>query len=189
MEYKQAQSLIVRLVRHLKLLSLTVASLLICNAVLGLVLWHQSNRRDIILIPSNLHQKIHLTQNGFSSTYLEAMAMMLINDRLNLTPQTVQGSNQNLLQFVDPAFYAAFKKQLYLDEKSIRKGKISSSFYVNKVHSDSKALAVTIQGQLKRWVGERLIGAEPKSYQLVFSRNGTLLRLKSFQEIKNSAGG
>ncbi len=189
MEYKQAKSLIAKLARQIKLLSISVATLLICNAILGLLLWHQSNRRDIVLIPSSLQQKASITQDGVSAPYLEAMAMMLTNDRLNITPKNVQGSNQNLLQFVDPEFYAAFKAQLAFDEKNITDDKVASSFYVNHIQSNPKALIVLIHGQLKRWVGERLIGNEAKTYRLTFSKNGTVLLLRSFEEIKNKRGG
>jgi conjugal transfer pilus assembly protein TraE len=188
MEYKQAKSLIAKLARQIKLLSIVVGGLLACNAILGLLLWHQSNRRDIILIPSNLQQKASITQSGVSSSYLEAMAMMLVNDRLNITPENIKLSNQSLLTFVDPGYYAVFKKQLFSDESAIINGKISSSFYANSVHSNTKTMHVTICGQLKRWVGERLIGVESKSYRLTFSRNNDLLLLKSFQELEMQEG-
>ncbi len=188
MEYKQAKSLIAKLARQIKLLSLSVTGLLICNAILGLLLWHQSNRRDIVLIPSSLQQKASITQDGVSASYLAAMAMMLTNDRLNITPKNVQGSNQNLLQFVDPEFYAAFKEQLVSDEKTIIDDQVVSSFYVNDIQSNPKALTVLVHGQLKRWVGERLIAHESKTYRLNFSKNSTVLLLKSFEEVKNKRG-
>lgn len=189
MEYKQAQSVMATLARHITLLRLTVFSLLLCNAMLGLLLWHQSNRRDIVLIPSNLQQKARITHDGVSASYLEAMALMLINDRLNITPQNVQGSNHNLLRFVDPAFYAAFKAQLAFDEKTIVADKIASSFYVNGIQSHPNALMVLIHGHLTRWVGERRIGNDAKTYRLTFSKQGTVLLLQSFEEIKNKRGG
>ena len=143
--------------------------LLMCNGLLGLLLWHQSGRRDIVLVPANLYRKVRMTRDGVDSAYLEAMAMMLVNDRLNVTPENVRGSHQNILAFVDSVFYAGFKKQLALDARAIRAGRVSSSFYVSRVRSDSKALRVTVCGRLKRWVGERFIGAVGKCYLMAFS--------------------
>jgi len=185
MEYKHARSLIAKLANHIKLLSFGIAGLLVCNGLLGLLLWHQSGQKDIVLIPASLHQKATLTQSGVSHSYLESMAIMLASDRLNITPDNVSGSNQNLLTFVDPRFYTDFKNQLSRDAKIIKEGKITSTFYINTVRSNPKTLIVRISGQLKRWVGERLIGTEVKSYQLKFSMRGYPLRLTSFQEIKN----
>ena len=186
MEYKNARSLIARLANQVKLLSAAIAGLLLCNALLGLLLWHQSGRKDIVLIPAGLKQKANITQSGVNSAYLESMAMMLVNDRLNITPDNVAGSNQDLLTFVEPGFYHAFKKQLATDAAAIQSGKIASSFYVNRVRSNPKSLMVVVSGQLKRWVGERLIGSEAKRYQLTFSMSGYQLLLTAFQELKKT---
>lgn len=183
MEYKHAKSVIGKLVYQIKLLCAGIVSLLLCNAILGVLLWHQSDQRDIILVPSTLHRTARITQQGVDSGYLDAMAMMLINERLNITPKNVQGSNQALLQFIDPQYYAAFKRQLAVEANTIINGKIASSFYVNHLKADANALSVIVQGQLKRWVGERLIGREQKRYQLTFSKHSDLLLLTSFKEI------
>lgn len=188
MEYKIAQSVLAKLSRHIKWLSVGMAGLLLCNAVLGLLLWHQSNRRDIILIPANLYHTAEITQQGVSSAYLDAMAVMLINDRLNLTPHNVTGSNQQLLNFVDPRYYTTFKAQLAVDAQTILQGKIASVFYVNQVQSNPKTRTVLIRGQLKRWVGKRCIGVTPKRYRLIFSRQGDVLLLTAFQEMKKDGG-
>jgi conjugal transfer pilus assembly protein TraE len=184
MEYKQAQSLIAKLAMQIKLLILAVTALLICNILLGSLLWHQSDHENIVLIPANLHQKANITQDSVSNSYLEATASMVANERLNITPENVRGSNANMLTYVNPKFYAAFKKRLESDAKSIVAGKISSAFYPNQILSNSKDLSVIIHGKLKRWVGVRLIGEDTKSYQLRFSRSGYFLLLTSFKEVK-----
>jgi len=186
MEYKQAQSLIARLAKQIKLLILMVLVLLLANVLLGSLLWHQSGHENIVLIPANLHQKSNITQNSISSSYLEAIASMMVNERLNITPENVRGSNKNLLAYISPRYYAAFKKQLESDAKSISAGKISAAFYPNQILSDPKKLQVVIKGKLKRWVGARLIGQDSKSYQLTFSRSGYLLLLTSFKEVEES---
>ncbi len=188
MEYKQAQSRIANFVRHIRLLRLTVAGLLLCNALLALLLWHASYRRDVVLIPASLTQEARITESSVSASYLEALAMMLINDRLNITPQNVQGSNDNLLRFVDPNFYAAFKGQLARDAQTILKDKVASSFYVHDLQTDPKGLMVLVHGELKRWVGERLIGSEAKTYRLTFSQESTVVLLTSFEEFNHKRG-
>ena len=184
MEYKLAQSLIAKLAKQIKLLIFTVAVLLLCNILLGSLLWHQSGHENIVLIPANLHQKANITQDSVSNTYLEATASMVANERLNITPENVRGSNENILTYVNPKYYAAFKKRLESDTKSVVDGKISSAFYPSQILSNSKDLSVVIHGKLKRWVGVRLIGEDMKSYQLKFSRSGYFLLLTSFKEVK-----
>jgi len=186
MEYKQAQSLIARLAMQIKLLFFMVAALLLANVLLGSLLWHQSGHENIVLVPANLHQKATIAYDSVSGSYLEAIASMMANERLNITPENVRGSNQNLLTYVSPRYYAAFKKQLDSDASSIVAGKISAAFYPSQIRSDPKNLRVVIAGSLKRWVGARLIGTDAKSYVLQFSRSGYFLLLTSFKEGKKS---
>ncbi|WP_267257063.1 TraE/TraK family type IV conjugative transfer system protein [Coxiella endosymbiont of Ornithodoros maritimus] len=84
-----------------------------------------------------------------------------------MTPETVLSSNQALLCFLDSQFYANFKKQLSFDANVIKDGKIASIFYVKGVHTYPRNLIVMIEGELKRWVGERLIRSESKRYRFL----------------------
>jgi type IV conjugative transfer system protein TraE len=186
MYFKHSRSLISKLTEQIKVLGISVSALLICNSILGMLLWHQSGRRDIVLVPPGLTAGATVMQNGVSNSYLEPIARMLVNDRLNVNPSNVIGSNDDLLEFVDPHFYKTFKVQLNVDAKEIIDGKIASSFYVNSVQSRAEDLVVDVGGTLKRWVGERLISAEPKSYELKFSMTGHPLLLTSFKEINNN---
>lgn len=184
MDYRYAKSVIAKLSAQIKWLIVGISGLLLANILLVLLLWHQSGRHNTILIPANLHDSAQITDHSISSTYLEAMALMLVNDRLNITPKTIRGSSQNLLRFVDPKYYAVFEQKLNVDASEVTSAKVSSVFYVNQVHTDPKVLTVVIGGQLQRWVGERSIGISKKSYQLSFSRKGDVVLLTAFQEIK-----
>lgn len=183
MEYQQARSLTSKLSRAITFLSILVLALLLVNALLGLLLWHQSGKKEIVLVPANLHTRASITQSGVSRSYLEAMAMMLVSDRLNITPETVAGSNQALLRFVDAQFYIAFKKQLAQEKLAIINGKIASTFYLNTLQAHPHNNEVIIRGQLKRWVGLRLISQQSKTYRLQFGLTGTPLLLQSFEEL------
>ena len=186
MEFTIAKSAVTKMARTIKLLVMLSGALLVCNATLASLLWAQSTHKDIVLIPSTLQAKANITQNGVSASYLGAMAVMLINERLNVTPENIKGSNQAFITFVSPEYYTAFKKQLSDDAKTIIAGKIASSFYLMSMKTNVNNLTVTITGNLKRWVGERLIDAEQKQYQLKFLMTGLPLSLTSFVEIKKT---
>lgn len=182
MEYKHATSLIRKLAYQIKLCGMLIAGLLICNAVLGLGLWHQSNKEHIILVPSNLHSSASITNSSVSPSYLDAMALMLIQDRLNITPDSIGSTDKHFLTFVAPNYYSAFKKQLSDDEDSVVSGKISSAFYLSGMQTDPVKLRVEVNGGLKRWVGERMLDEDNKTYLLTFQRHADELQLTSFAE-------
>lgn len=183
MQYRQAKSVITKLSSTVRSLVMLSVALIACNGLLGMLLWHESNDKDIILVPSTLHDSAELTNKAISPSYLESLAIMLANTRLNVTPSTVDGSTKAVLKYVSSDFYASFKERLDRDEETIKKDKISSSFYINGVSSNVSALSVELSGVMKRWVGDRKISEDHKSYYLKFVRHGFNLNLTSFKEI------
>ena len=188
MHYKQAKSAISRLAYNIRMLSILAVSLIICNLTLGILLWHESDKKDIILIPANMNHKSEITNTGVNAAYLESIAVMLINNRLNITPKTVKNNNANILKSVSPQYYASFKKKLFTDESVIKSSKISSTFFIRSTHADVINLRVSINGTLVRWVGERKIGEDDKEYILTFNRDDDFLLLTSFHEIMSKKG-
>ena len=183
MEYKQATSAISNMAKQIKQLMLTVVALIACNAVLGLLLWHESGRTTTVLVPAGLQKAASVSPLGVSTTYLEAMATMLVNARLNITPATAQGADAEVLRFVAPSYYSAFKQSLLNEQKTVANDKIVSAFYINQVRTNPSDLRVVVSGHLQRWVGERSIGTEQKTYQLDFNLSGTQLLLRGFTEL------
>lgn len=183
MEYRIAESLITKSGRKLQGLLYLVAGLLLCNAILGFVLWYQAGRQAVVLLPASLDKKAILTPKHVSAAYLEAMAVMLVNDRLNVTPDTIAGNDQHLLLFVAPDYYAAFKQKLRDEESVVIEDKVASTFYIRSIHSRPADLSVTVTGRLKRWVGERLIGESEKRYRLGFSMQAYCVQLTAFNEV------
>ena len=181
MEYRLAQTELTRSAKTVRWLRRWVAALIACNAVLACVLGYQALHHSVVLVPMGLRQTAEVHHNHVSATYLEAVAMMLVQDRLNVTPETVAGSDRHLLLFVDSTFYATFKRQLLNDEAQIQQDKVVSTFYCQRIRSQPKELTVWVSGQLKRWVGERSIGQAVKRYRLRFSMHGGELALVAFE--------
>ena len=184
MHYKPAQSVIGGLKRQLKGLVIGVLALLLCNALLALLLWRQSGRHVVtVLVPSTLNKRALLSRGTVSASYLEAMALMLVGDRLNITPDTVAAHDRHVLGFVMPDEAARFKRQLRLDERTVHHDQISSSFYVHHIKTDVVHLTVNVTGTLKRWVGTRALDDATKTYRLSFKAEGDPLLLSGFKDI------
>lgn len=183
MDYRVAQSALSRLAAHVRALYVVILGLLLLNGMLGLLLWHTSNRQALVLVPPGITGATRISTFDASPRYLEALAAFALSTRLNVTPETVDGSNATLLTLVAPGAYTAFKAQLALDAKHIKAQHISSTFYLDalKVRGDS----VTATGRLTRWVAERRLGSERKTYRLTFSSNGFMRRLTRFKELSN----
>ena len=184
MDFKLSQTRLQVFSISIKALSVAVVMSLCLNIILSAYVMRDHRHQSIVLIPAGMSKQATLKENSVSESYLESLATMVVSERLNVTPESVSGSNENLLHYVDPSYYASFKKKLESEEGVIKQGKISSAFYPNRLVANTHSMTVVIQGRLKQWVGLRPIAEKTRVYKVTFSRNGYLLLLKSFKELE-----
>ena len=165
-------------------LLILTAGLLLSNVLLVALVYKAGFNKDINLNTIGLSKSIRITNHSVSASYIDQLAVLLVNQRLNVTPDNINAANASILLYVEPSYYASFKKQLDLDASTIKTQKISSAFYINDVKTDPVGMVAVVSGTLKRWVGDRMIGISHKKYDLKFSRNGYQLLLDSFVEVK-----
>jgi conjugal transfer pilus assembly protein TraE len=182
MEYKTAQTTIDALKRWRQYLLIFCGGLVICNGLFALLLWQQSQHRQVILVPMGLHKTAVMGRGYVSPSYLEQTALFFVYERLNVTPGTVDASHQLVLKHTTSAYYAAFKSGLLTEKKLIQSQKIASVFYLNQLRVDPGELRVMVSGHLERWVGERSLGVTLKTYDLHFIQQGGELLLTAFHE-------
>ena len=188
MEYKTANNTITTLARIVKYCALLITSLIVCNLLLGVLLWHQSGQEKTILVPTNLTKTAMVSDASVSANYLMQCALFFVDARLNVTPETIDADNQLVLSHTAPAYYANFNAGLIKESNLIKSQKISSVFYITNIKTDPQKLLATVTGTLKRWVGERALPDSKKQYDLHFMLNGNELFLTTFGEIKLDTG-
>lgn len=185
MDFRLSQSRLKVFSLVIKVLSLCVITSVTLNIVMSVFLMRCSSQQSIVLVPNTLKEESKIDNRSVSSAYLEAVATMILEERLNVTPDSVSGSNENLLRYVSPHYYASFKEQLKKDEMTIKRKKISSAFYPSEMIVDTNKLQVLVKGSLKRWVGLRSIGSENRMYKMTFVKNGYLVLLQSFKAMED----
>lgn len=183
MDFKNGKSAIQSLTRHLKACYILVVVLSAVVLLEGALLWHQAGQRNVVLVPAGLSKTAWVKKNTLSASYLEAMAIMLVSDRLDISPETVDLNNNHILSYVSPSYYRAFKEALLGEADEIKTSKLSSTFYVKSVHVLAAKGQITIDGSLQRWVGERFISKEPKRYLLKFKVHNYVPLLVAFKEM------
>ena len=183
MEYKTAKNKLSEYAKYIRYMVILITVLLVCNLVLGLLLWHQSGQEKTILVPGNLTKKSVVSKQGVDANYLMQCALFFVDTRLNITPDMVLSSDQVILSHTAPQYYAKFKSGLENEAISIKAQKISSTFYISDIKSSPNQLTVLINGKLRRWVGERALADSNKTYFLHFKLIGNELFLTAFQEV------
>lgn len=171
-----------RLKRIISAMTVLTGGLLLVVLLLSSVIVSQLSRQSIVMVPAGLTQPATVSTMGVDTNYLQAMSSMLIAARLNVSPATVSASNQLLLQYVDSRYFADFKQLLSEEADEIKKGGISSVFYIQALRIDPENLTVDAIGLLKRHVGERELKPATQHYQLKFRQSGLMLHLISFAQ-------
>ncbi|WP_419421559.1 type IV conjugative transfer system protein TraE (plasmid) [Legionella sp. D16C41] len=116
--------------------------------------------------------------------YLNLMAENFVNERLNVTPETVDANHQRLLSFVSHEHYALMLGLLAKEAKVIKAKKMSSTFDIAHIKSNPAELTTVVSGRLKRYVGLQALNEEQKSYLLQFKYNDSRLSIIQFSLLK-----
>ena len=185
MNIKFAIKQINQLKDRLNILTITCAGLIFVCIVLSLTVIHTSNNQRIILIPPAAKGKMEINSGHFSADYLREMTVFFTTLRLSVSPESIAESQETLLNYVDPHFYKTFTRVLGEEKNAIKNGKISSIFYPKSIRSDSHKNDSYIEGSLKKFVGDREVSNENKSYLIKYSYNNGLIKIKSFSQVEN----
>lgn len=170
---------------RLNILTLTCAGLIFVCVILSITVMNTSNNQKIILVPPAAKGQMEVNNGHFSPDYLREMTVFFTTLRLSVSPESISSSQETLINYVDPHFYKAFKKVLLAEKNAIQQGKISSIFYVKNIRSNSSKNTSYVEGSLKKFVGDREISNEDKSYLIKYSYNNGLIKIKSFSQVEN----
>ena len=146
------------------------------NVIQAVNNYRLQNEQKSIVTPMLFNAPFAVSQNQGDASYLQQMALSLIALRLNVTPETVDASHEQLLAYVKPAAQNE-------DAKRIKDNNVNSSFYMTSVKVYPASSRVDVRGQLKTWIGDSKPYPELKQYVLKFEREDGISWLSHFGEI------
>ncbi|QDQ41216.1 type IV conjugative transfer system protein TraE (plasmid) [Legionella geestiana] len=175
MDFKVYQSQLNRLSDRLNLMVFLVFGLLVSNVLLSCFVYRAWNSRTVEITPFSGSPGYVKSASMADSHYLSLMSENFINERLNVSPETVDANHRRLLSFVNSAQYAEVSAQLKREAVDIKAKKIASSFDITHIQANPREMTAVVSGVLKRFVGVRALKEERKTCQLRFDyRNGRL---------------
>jgi conjugal transfer pilus assembly protein TraE len=161
-----------------------VFGLLVSNVLLSCFLFKAWNHHSIEITPFSGASGYLKSASHVDGHYLSLMAENFINERLNVTPETVDANHQRLLSYVDPQHYTQMLRLLTNEAKVIKAKKMSSIFYIDKNKSNPHELRVVVSGILRRFVGLQALSEERKFYVLQFQYKDSRLSIVKFSLLK-----
>jgi conjugal transfer pilus assembly protein TraE len=180
MNFKKYQSRLSILSARFHLMVMLVLGLLVSNVVLSFLVYFSWHHQRIEVTPFSGNLSYFKSESEVDGHYLSLMSENFINERLNVTPETVKGNHKRLLSFVSPINYPQILKRLTDEAKIIEAKKMSSTFHITQIKTNPKHLTTIVSGLLKRYVGLQALSDEPKTYQLKFAYRDSRLSILEF---------
>lgn len=167
------------------MLMVLCAVLIASNLLLTIFAMYQSRKVWTLVVPTVITQPFKFNKLQVDNNYLQQMSLFFLGERLNVTPETVDASYSLLLGYLSAEDYHDIDTVLSHEAKTIKEGKISSTFFANKIQVLPNKLTVNIDGTLSLWAGSQFISVEKKSYVLQYTYNNGRLLIKTFSEVSN----
>ncbi|MRT06054.1 type IV conjugative transfer system protein TraE [Ewingella americana] len=164
-------------------MSIVILGSVTTNVIQGVNIYRLLNEQKSIVTPMLFNAPFAVSQNQADASYLQQMALSLIALRVNVTPETVDASHEQLLAYVRPASQNALKIKLAEDGKRIKDNNVNSAFYMINVKVYPSSSRVDVRGQLKTWIGDSKPYPEFKQYVMKFERQDGVSWLTHFGEI------
>lgn len=184
MEFKKYQSRLSQLSARFNLMVCLVFGLLLSNVVLSSFLFSVWNHHTVEVTPFSESPGYLKSASSVDSNYLSLMTKNFINERLNVSPETIDANHKSLLSFVNHKNYSHMLRQLTQEAKVIKAKKMSSTFYMTQLKSNPSELSSIVTGVLKRYVGLQELSEVKKSYLLQFQYQDSRLSIIKFIAVK-----
>ncbi|MDC7684406.1 type IV conjugative transfer system protein TraE [Asticcacaulis sp. BYS171W] len=165
---------------RLSVMTVVAAASIVTNACLSMVLVGQSRTLIIPTIPAEVSIDAY---GAADPLYLERFARDVSFLFLNRSPETLLYFQREAQKIMEPTAYQEMHKILVRDRQEAIRENRSQSWFPNDFYVDPKTMYVEIRGTIRIEAGGREVDAQNKIYALTFSKNGQLVRLKSFTEI------
>jgi len=174
---------VVTLMSLTSLLALSIAG----NCITGSLAWHFYRTQKTITTPMMFDRPFTSTSADGDAALNSMMVRSLINLRLSVTPETVDGQHAALLRWVPSEDRPEMKKALAAEAEYVKKNGVSTVFRIDDETTDTGNGDITVRGVLSASTsnGSVLLPLPDvnKSYRLSVGYVDGLLRLTAFPEV------
>jgi conjugal transfer pilus assembly protein TraE len=168
MDFKVYQSQLSQLSARFNLMVCLVFGLLISNMLLSFFIYFAFRHHTVEITPFSGSPGYLKSASFVDTHYLSLMTENFINERLNVSPETVDANHKRLLSFVNHQHYSNFLKVLTQEAKVIKTQKMSSTYDITQIKTNPNDLTARVYGRLKRYVGTQNISDLQRVYELSF---------------------
>lgn len=180
MDFQVYQHRLSQVSARLNLMVALVFGLLLSNLFLSGLSWYLSVHQRVMVTPFSGNTPYTQSDSNVDARYLSLMSENFINERLNVTPETVKANHERLLRYVDGSRYAEMQTMLQKEAVEIEQSKLSSDFMITEILMNPRTLKATVTGVLERHVGLRALKEARLTYELSYRYRFGRLTLLGF---------
>lgn len=167
-----------------------VAFLLLLIALVAIVVLSLSvtaKKDQLVLVPLTSHPTT-VEAGKVRRDYLRETAITISYFFENITPETAEYFEERLLSVTHPSARGRVAADLRDTVERWRDGSSSRAWYPRDVYEDPKSLYVEVTGELRTFVGTKLVDQRQMTLAMQFFQEGYSLYLQDIQEISPQEG-
>lgn len=167
-----------------------VAFLLLLVALVAIVVLSLSvtaKKDQLVLVPLTSHPTT-VEAGKVRRDYLRETAITISYFFENITPETAEYFEERLLSVTHPSARGRVAADLRDTVERWRDGSSSRAWYPRDVYEDPKSLYVEVTGELRTFVGTKLVDQRQMTLAMQFFQEGYSLYLQDIQEISPQEG-
>lgn len=165
------------------MLVIVVAVLLASNLYLAVSL--ARTEKTIVMIPT-IDKEMSVGTHTVSEDYLLYRAEQIMQLLFNIRHENYAYNANQILAQVSSSNKPEFTKQLEEFTEDVKSKKYFYVFNKDSYSIDNKRLNIIFSGYLETYVNDKKIDTNHKKYKLTFTNNSGLVKLTSFEEIKDA---
>jgi len=168
-----------RLSKEVRWQAVIIYALLAIVLLEGILLWHASNKKVVVVIPPKVDKEFWVSGDTLSYAYMEQVAVYVADSLLSVSPANVDKALSRITPFLttEPEQAKVIRDSFAGYAKAVKNNDWYQAFYPMKVSIDQKNQKIVVYGILRKMTGNLHIADEPgKTVELGYTvQNGRLI--------------
>ena len=165
-----------------KLLKFAIIIVGISSIISAIFTYSAVKYQKVVILPPVVDEKIVISGNDVSDSYLKLYSKYISNLLLNYTPATCADQFADLLSLSTPTFHSSLDKKLKEIGSGVSKLNISSAFFPGKIKIDRKKREITVEGIRDQRARNQPISNDRKKYLIQYRIINGRLKINGLAE-------
>lgn len=158
--------------------------MVVSNVILVLALVFNINRERVVIVPQISPEfKMWISKSQVSPEYLNILSRNMLDLLLNITPNSVNSQQKELLTSIDPKYRDVLQAKLTDISSQLIQNNLSQNFYIDSIRVLTKGNIVYAKGTLIQYIDKTMSNSSQQIYKLSFNVSNYKVKLTNIELI------